>query len=100
KISAPKNITSVAMKTHMPSCAVSVTCSSVANCGSGARLRIGDAILRDEAPILGIVLIRCRVHDLRACEIVLGRRRARAPFEPGGTPGIGRCVFFNDTPPT
>src|SRR5690348_11806074 len=98
-MSAPKNITSVAMNTHMPSSAVSLCCSIVAYCGSGASLRMDGAVLRDEAAIFGIVLVGRRLHDRGAREIVLGRRRARLPFEAGGAPGVGRGALAPEQRP-
>src|SRR5439155_22948895 len=89
KISAPKNKVSVAMNTHMPSCAVSPCCDSVAYCISGWRLRIYDAVLRREAAVLSVVEVGSGSDDRCAFEIVRRRRRRNLPLQPGGAPRVG-----------
>src|SRR5690242_9984113 len=79
------------MNIHIPSCAVSVCCSSVAYCGSGRRLRIDRAVLGDIAAVRRVVLVGRGAHDRRARKVVLWRWRGRQPFEAGGTPRIGAC---------
>src|SRR5689334_21843666 len=78
------------MKTNMPSCATSPCWAKSANCIAG-RGALSDmrAILGDGAAILGVVGVRAGGDERRAREIVLWRRRARAPFQSGGAPGIG-----------
>src|SRR6185312_12428835 len=103
KISAPKNMTSVAMKTHMPSCAVSACCALSVYCSCRRPLNIGfsatQSILSDEAAIARIVAVGHLRHERRAREVALGRRRRGPPFETGGAPRIGsRALAVEDRP--
>src|SRR6185437_14694359 len=84
---------SVAMNTHMPSCAASDCCALSAYCSCNRPLNIR---LSEVHPILGGVAAVARIvavghlrDDRRAREVLLGRRRGGPPFEPGGAPGIG-----------
>src|SRR6185312_11104678 len=93
KISAPKNMTSVAMNTHMPSCAVSACCalSVYCSCRRPLNIRFSEAqpILSDIAAIARVVAVGHLRYEGRAREVVLGRRRGGPPFEAGGPPGVG-----------
>src|SRR5579871_2795625 len=92
KIRAPKKMVSLTRKTHIPSWAVSPCCSRLAYWISGRRATLSGimrAFLGDEAAAHRLVAIGRRRDDRRALEIVLGRRRRRAPFEAGCTPRVG-----------
>src|SRR5579885_814054 len=89
----PKNSTSVARKTHMPSCAVSLCWARVAYWKLGLGLGMGLAVLPQ---LIGIGLPD---DDRGPCEIVLGRRRGRQPFEACRIPGIGPGALVDEAAP-
>src|SRR5690348_13883625 len=85
RIVPPKNMTSVARNTHMPSSLASRCCSASSNwCATCAAAGSATDDLRP-----GVVVRRAR-DDGRPLEVVAPRRRRRLPFEAGRAPRVRR----------
>src|SRR5690348_14662068 len=99
----PKNMTSVARNTHMPSLAASRCCARSVKCScrecrstaslmdkAAAPLPSDNAFLPENVNVLGqlIVVVGVPGHDGRLGEVVSGRRRGGSPLQPGGVPWV------------
>src|SRR6185437_10851949 len=101
-------MTSVAMNTHMPSCAVSDCCELSVYCSCRRPLNTGlsEGWLGEVHPVLGGIAAIARIvavghlrHHRRAREILLGWGRAGPPFEAGCAPGVGTgALAMEDRP--
>src|SRR5258706_3059046 len=86
----PKNITSVARKTHIPSQEAWCCCSRSSNCSWTAPASDAGA-LTEFINFFGLLFVgvgRVR-HARRRVEVVRRRRRRRLPFEPPRLPWVG-----------